>query len=311
MSRFIYKNAQNLLTYSEQFDHANWPVSGTPVITPNSTVAPDGTTTADTVEDNDAAAWETCSQNYTSLTPANPYTASIYIKKNAVARETLFPMLRMTFFGSTSEANDCRVDTSTGEVSVSGVSTNPSVAVADAGDYWRISITATSTDQSNTSAQVVWYSAAGSSGSWSYDSSSIGSQIIWGAQLEQASSAGPYEKTEATANTDLTEAVTVDPEWDFKDGMRKVENIHRTRAGNRFTYKWGEFSKIGFGVNYVNSSTAAIINSWWNTNTKLMTTDILAVDITSVQLVNKSQPLEQFNKPNNTQFKGSIDLETY
>lgn len=105
--------------------------------------------------------------------------------------------------------------------------------------------------------------------------------------------------------------VTLEPEWDFdrKDG--KVENEHITRAGKRYVYRWGSYYKASFSLTFVNSSTAAIINSWWDSNTKLLFMESGATQIYSVMLVGKELPLGSFQKPYTNLFRGKIDLQGY
>lgn len=110
---------------------------------------------------------------------------------------------------------------------------------------------------------------------------------------------------------DSSNSVTLEPEWDFEQGQKKNETVHRTRAGNRFVYKWGEFETFKFSLNFVDSSTAAIVNSWWNTNTELLFSTDGGVTVSSVQLTNRSKPLARFNMPYDDEYKGKIELETY
>ena len=71
---------RNLLTYTEQFDNAAWTKSGGTVVT-NSTVAPDGTLTADTVTLPTGGAG---SQLYSSVPiTSGPVTVSVYLKASA------------------------------------------------------------------------------------------------------------------------------------------------------------------------------------------------------------------------------------
>lgn len=68
----------NLLTYPQQFDNAAWQKSSA-TVTPNTDVAPDGTTTADTLQ---ATALSGVFQ-YVSVTPGSQYTFSWYAKRSA------------------------------------------------------------------------------------------------------------------------------------------------------------------------------------------------------------------------------------
>lgn len=63
--------------------------------------------------------------------------------------------------------------------------------------------------------------------------------------------------------------VTLEPEWNFDRKDTQVKNEHITRGGKRYVYKWGSYCKFSFGLTFINSSDAALINSWWITNTKL------------------------------------------
>lgn len=70
---------RNLLTYTEQFDNAPWTKFGTVTVTPNDTVAPDGTTTADKV------AISTSSGIFQAKTgqPLLTYTASVWVRADS------------------------------------------------------------------------------------------------------------------------------------------------------------------------------------------------------------------------------------
>lgn len=105
--------------------------------------------------------------------------------------------------------------------------------------------------------------------------------------------------------------VSLEPEWDFDRKDTQVKNEHRTRSGKRYVYKWGSYTKFSFGVEFVNSSTAAIINSWWITNTKLLMKSTSDTVVYSVMLVATDLPLGQFQKPYDDLYKGKIDLEGY
>jgi hypothetical protein len=70
---------RNLLTYTEQFNNAVWVKFGTVTVTPNDTVAPDGTTTADKV------AISTSSGIFQVKTgqPLLTYTASVWVRADS------------------------------------------------------------------------------------------------------------------------------------------------------------------------------------------------------------------------------------
>lgn len=105
--------------------------------------------------------------------------------------------------------------------------------------------------------------------------------------------------------------VDVEPEWGFKDSGKKVETRHRTRSGEEYVYRWGDYRTFDVPVMYVSSSTMAIVNSWWNSNTELLFMEEGSTDVSSVHISNKSKPIDSKIKPYDNLFKGTIKLSTY
>lgn len=102
------------------------------------------------------------------------------------------------------------------------------------------------------------------------------------------------------------------PDWNFDDKGAKMQSEHVTRSGKRYVYKWGEYCKFSFGVSFLNSSQAAIINSWWSTNTKLLFMEnVTSAAVYSVMLTGNEKPIGNYVKPYMTLFKGKIDLQGY
>jgi hypothetical protein len=89
----------NLLQYSEQFNNAAWDFLNVATITPNSTTAPNGTTTADTITFTASAA-SCVAQSLTS--PQGSVTLSVYAK---VASGTKQFRLRIDASGGNSSSN--------------------------------------------------------------------------------------------------------------------------------------------------------------------------------------------------------------
>lgn len=101
------------------------------------------------------------------------------------------------------------------------------------------------------------------------------------------------------------------PEFDYTQQDRKIENVHRTRAGGRFVYKWGDYFIAKFSVRYVSSEQHAIVNSWWSENTQLLWMVDTGAIVESVQIVNRQLPIGEFILPHNDLYQGAIELETY
>lgn len=105
--------------------------------------------------------------------------------------------------------------------------------------------------------------------------------------------------------------VTLEPEWDFDRKDTMMKNEHVTRSGKRYVYKWGSYVKFSFGIDFVDSATASMINSWWITNTKLMFKSTSESSVYSVMLTASDLPIGQYHKPYTDLFKGKIDLQGY
>lgn len=73
----IEEQRTNLATYSEQFDNAAWLKTGTATVTANTSTAPDGTTTADTL--NMPASGDRINLSPISITGGATYTASLWL----------------------------------------------------------------------------------------------------------------------------------------------------------------------------------------------------------------------------------------
>lgn len=91
----------NLLTFSEQFDNAQWAKS-TVTVTANNTTSPNGTTTADKV---DATAGDSnIRQTATGISAGMSYTFSVYLKADTATNLTLFMVDGGGGSGNTSQA---------------------------------------------------------------------------------------------------------------------------------------------------------------------------------------------------------------
>lgn len=108
-------------------------------------------------------------------------------------------------------------------------------------------------------------------------------------------------------------AVTLYPEWDYWEGEKQIRTEMRAKSGRLRLYKWYDYEKISFSNNWVPASDAAVVNSWWDSNTKLLffITSGSATEVHSVMLMNDDTPLAAYNKPYNNYFKGKIELEGY
>jgi hypothetical protein len=110
-----------------------------------------------------------------------------------------------------------------------------------------------------------------------------------------------------------SDAITLYPEYDYKDASKLIESRHRTLSGRQYQYKWGDYEHFEFSLQYVSEANAAIVNSWWDSRAELLffVNSGGATDVYSVMLMNKDNPLAGYNKPYDVYRKGKIILESY
>ncbi|MGI9316751.1 MAG: phage head spike fiber domain-containing protein [bacterium] len=227
-------NEKNLLTYSEQFDNAAWLQINTPVITPDTDVAPDTTTTADTVAKDSAVSGEYIYQAAGgTFDSSKPYTFSLFGKKDATAKDTRFCAIYLEFRSSTVENNRFKFDTSTGEYLFTEVSSEVNGAVEDySATWWRVWISAKTADAANTEVRGRIYPAAGASTSFIENAGITGSFIIWGAQINQGATPDEYLQSVASITSTFTDVGNVDADsefhhvaWDLDERIVIVDRI--------------------------------------------------------------------------------------
>jgi hypothetical protein len=153
----------NLLTWSEDLSTSDWTKLNVS-ITANSTTAPNGTLTADTLTNSSTGygLWQTI-----SVAPSTQYTFSFYVKKGTNTSYILSVIDAGTFSGIASLDYSSQVGT----------------------EWVRVSTTFT-TLSGTTSIRV--YPMR--------DGSSTGTAFLWGAQLVEGSTAKDYQKTETRLN---------------------------------------------------------------------------------------------------------------
>ena len=160
---------QNLLLRSQEFDNASW-INTNITVTPNTVIAPDGTTTADTITFTAASP-----SNYQSFTcvAGQTYTFSFYVKLGTYVSKYWIAVFNQT--ASSFIASD--------------VVASPTPTTSD---WTRVTYTFT-IPSGCTTARVYPFRIA--------DGSVTAGQTIflWGAQVELASSAGTYIPTTTTA----------------------------------------------------------------------------------------------------------------
>lgn len=203
----------NLITYSEKF--SSW--TGAATITSDSAASPAGTLTADTIADTDAALYQSkLTTYYAAGLSGLPMVAVLRVKKDSTPKATRFAMLRLWSYGTGSNQYiDLAFDTSTGATNVLTVGANAvyiGSGAIDSGDFWTFWIAGKVTHASLTGYGYYIYPAVGASaGTWAYSPTVTGSIVAWGAQLELASTPGPYVPTTSVIRPNVSVLTLTEP----------------------------------------------------------------------------------------------------
>jgi len=221
----------NLLTYSEQFDNAAWTKSNA-TISANSTTAPNGNATADKLIENTVNNNHYAAQNVTAENIA--YTYSLYVKADTRTR------VRVQMSDLTT--GDIRLDynftTDTSVLNGSGSrgswSSSSFTKTDILGGWVRISISGIKGAGSVASCSVFLLDNSGNS---SYTGNGTSGAFIWGAQLNQGSTALPYFPT--TTRLNLARV-------DYKDNVNGSLLLEPQRT-NLLTYS-EDFSNASWAI---------------------------------------------------------------
>jgi hypothetical protein len=185
----------NLLLQSQTFENASWSKIGA-TVTANTTTAPDGTTTADTLVEDTSTGVHIAFQAG-SFVAGTTYTITVFAKAGTRTRLNMINVGGVTYEGY--------FDLLTGTVISSPVGT---ASITAAGNGWyrcQMTSTAGSTASGNVQFRLV---SSGTTTSYTGDGTS--GLFIWGAQLEQVT----YQTTPGTYVA-TTSAAYYGPRFDY------------------------------------------------------------------------------------------------
>ena len=172
---------RNLTSYSEDFSDGSW-TKGNSTITTNSTTAPNGTLTADSLVENTLNTTHLVSNTTAITTTANDHTLSVYAKK--ANRDWLYLNL---YNGTTSLFAWFNLNTG----AVGTVQSGLTAAIQDVGNGWyRLSVTRTLPSTVNC---FIQYGAATADNTTTFVGNGLVAAYLWGAQLELGSTASAYQ----------------------------------------------------------------------------------------------------------------------
>ena len=185
-SDFLPNWRRNLLTYTEQFDNAAWAKGVSATVTANATTAPDGTLSADSLTNSVSGANNWVSQT-NSLSTTTTYTATVFAKKLNT------DYLVITVYDGTN-GNRCWFNLATGVIGstalVGSGLTSISYSIIQATSGWyRCNMVFTTKSVTNITVYYGFYDLDGV-----LSQSANKTNYIWGAQLEQASTASAYQQ---------------------------------------------------------------------------------------------------------------------
>lgn len=187
----------NLFTYSQDITNADWNKVNSPTIVSNVAVAPDGTTTADSIQDTTGGNLKYISQNKT-ITANGSYTLSFFVKKETT--RTNFGGVYIILYNGISQNIYVRYNEVDGTIAnLTNGTITATLKSESYNNYWRFSISWT--DSGGNTGAVVTISPTISTNGTSAGNGAGSARTIWGMQLEAGSYATSYIPTTSAAVT--------------------------------------------------------------------------------------------------------------
>lgn len=186
----------NLCLQSERPTLAPWTVLISPVINETSAIAPDGTLSAISLNDNNGAGFEAIVQQISIPNDSAIYTFSMYIKKTVLGSAPTMGV-NIVLKGGTNPGNlpIPRIFTDTGFIQDLQAGANS--RIEDAGDWWRLISTVANNSTGHTIIEVQIYPATAANGFLPNIAQAVGINTVWGMQMEVGAFASSYIPTGA------------------------------------------------------------------------------------------------------------------
>lgn len=279
---FVTDN-RNLLSYTEVFNNGVWSVTGSG-ITANTTTAPNGTLTADTIKE-DATTGQHRIFQFFNATAGTAYTASIFCKAGVGTRN--ITVLFGCGFGA-----DNRVTFNVNNGTIVA-SFGASGTITDVGNGW-YRCTASAAASATVSSCLQYQLRDGTTEIYAGDNTS--SLIIWGAQVEQSATPSAYQTIATTQQAYIASQFKYnlkDPR-DLDAAFRLVFNGGWTHSSTGATPNGTNGyadTKFVPSANGITTSNAHISFYSRNTNVNGLFPVDMGVDQSSTQSFNVSQKM--------------------
>ena len=188
----------NLILQSQDISSASWSKStNPPTIVTNVSVAPDGTTTADSIQSIDTTGFKSVKQT-NSVSANSTFTYSFFVKKET--SRTNYGGIGISLSGGTTKYVFVVFDETNGtQINLSNSTLTPTLKTEIFGNYYRFSITTTD-NGSNTTITSEIYATLSINGT-SYAVGVGSARTIWGMQLEVGAYATSYIPTTTASVT--------------------------------------------------------------------------------------------------------------